>query len=110
MLACVLARFSRAILQQWRYRHSRHATAAMRLTYMFSMEICPSGISYQRPSRCLISKSELILLDNIELLFAVELAQDPLRLLQSLSRNRTVIASWPGTFDGQSLTYAETRR
>ena len=51
--------------------------------------------------------SEVVLLDNIELLFAKELAQDPLRLLQSLSRNRTIIAAWPGNFDGASLTYAE---
>jgi hypothetical protein len=35
--------------------------------------------------------SHVILLDNLELLFAEELTQDPLRLLQSLSRNRTVI-------------------
>lgn len=51
--------------------------------------------------------SEVVLLDNIELLFAEELAQDPLRLLQSLSRNRTIVAAWPGNFDGASLTYAE---
>jgi hypothetical protein len=51
--------------------------------------------------------SEVVLLDNIELLFAEELAQDPLRLLQSLSRNRTIVAAWPGGFDGVSLTYAE---
>jgi hypothetical protein len=51
--------------------------------------------------------SEVVLLDNIELLFAAELAQDPLRLLQSLSRNRTIVAAWPGTFDGKTLTYAE---
>lgn len=52
-------------------------------------------------------EAEVILLDNIELLFSEELAQDPLRLLQSLSRNRTIIAAWPGTFDGTSLSYAE---
>lgn len=51
--------------------------------------------------------SEVVILDNIEMLFAVELSQDPLRLLQGLSRNRTVVASWPGSFDGQTLTYAE---
>jgi len=54
-----------------------------------------------------VSASDVVLLDNIELLFAVELSQDPLRLMQSMSRNRTVISSWPGTFDGQVLTYAE---
>jgi hypothetical protein len=51
--------------------------------------------------------SDVVLLDNIEMLFAVELAQDPFRLLQGLSRNRTVVASWPGSFDGHVLTYAE---
>ena len=51
--------------------------------------------------------SEVVLLDNIELLFAEELAQDPLRLLQALSRNRAIVAAWPGNFDGASLTYAE---
>ena len=51
--------------------------------------------------------SDVVLMDNIELLFAAEMAQDPLRLLQSLSRNRTIIAAWPGMFDGTSLTYAE---
>jgi hypothetical protein len=51
--------------------------------------------------------SEVVLLDNIELLFAEELALDPLRLLQSLSRNRAIVAAWPGSFDGACLTYAE---
>jgi hypothetical protein len=53
------------------------------------------------------ANSSVVLLDNIELLFATELAQDPLKLLQSLSRNRTIIAAWPGNFDGAALTYAE---
>ena len=52
-------------------------------------------------------RSDVVLLDNIELLFAVELALDPLRLLQSLSRNRTVVAAWSGDCDGESLIYAE---
>lgn len=50
--------------------------------------------------------SSVVLLDNIELLFATELAQDPLRLLQSLSRNRTIVAAWPGDFESATLTYA----
>jgi hypothetical protein len=53
------------------------------------------------------ASSDVVLLDNIEMLFAVELAQDPLRLLQGLSRNRTIVVSWPGAFDGHALTYAE---
>jgi hypothetical protein len=52
-------------------------------------------------------KVNVVLLDNIELLFASELALDPLKLLQSLSRNRTIVAAWSGDFDGAFLTYAE---
>jgi hypothetical protein len=52
-------------------------------------------------------KSEVVLLDNLELLFSEDLSQDPLRLLQAISRNRTIVAAWPGRFDGGCLTYAE---
>jgi hypothetical protein len=49
---------------------------------------------------------EMILLDNIEVIFDVGLKQDPLRLLQGLSRNKTVVAAWNGTIVENSLTYA----
>ena len=52
-------------------------------------------------------KGQTVFLDNIEILFDVELKQDPLRLLQGLSRNLTVVASWNGTFGKGKLTYAE---
>ena len=48
----------------------------------------------------------LVLLDNIEILFDLTLQQDPLRILQRLSRNRTVVAAWNGTIDGGYLRYA----
>lgn len=47
------------------------------------------------------------LLDNTELLFNPDLQQDPLRLLQSLSRRRVLVASWSGEWDGNALVYAE---
>jgi hypothetical protein len=55
---------------------------------------------------------EVVILDNIEILFDVQLKQDPLRCLQRLSRNRTIVAAWNGTCaagDGRPplLTYAE---
>ena len=53
-----------------------------------------------------MASSEIILLDNIEIIFDVGLKQDPLRLLQGLSRNKTVIAAWNGTIVEDSLTYA----
>ena len=52
------------------------------------------------------SGAEVTLLDNIEILFDVNLKQDPLRLLQGISRNRTVVAAWNGTIEGNHLVYA----
>lgn len=46
------------------------------------------------------------ILDDTEILFSPVLKQDPMRLLQGLSRNRTVIASWLGTMENGHLTYA----
>lgn len=50
---------------------------------------------------------EVVLLDNLEILFDTGLEVEPLRLLQVSSRNRTVVASWSGTYVGGTLTYAE---
>jgi ABC-type hemin transport system ATPase subunit len=52
------------------------------------------------------SKADVVLLDNIEVLFDVSLKQDPLRLLQGISRNRTVVAAWNGSIDGEYMVYA----
>lgn len=49
---------------------------------------------------------EMILLDNIEVIFDVGLKQDPLRLLQGLSRTKTVVVAWNGTIAENSLIYA----
>jgi hypothetical protein len=52
------------------------------------------------------SEADVVLLDNIEILFDILLKQDPLRLLQGLSRNRTVVAAWSGSIDGEYIVYA----
>ena len=49
---------------------------------------------------------DVVLLDNIEIIFDVSLKQDPLRLLQGLSRNKTVVATWNGSIDGDHMIYA----
>lgn len=49
---------------------------------------------------------DAVLFDNIELLFDRSLEQDPLRLLQGISRNRTIAAAWNGTVENGELTYA----
>jgi len=45
------------------------------------------------------SASEVVLMDNIEILFDVSLGHDPLRLLQRLARNKTVVAAWNGKLE-----------
>ena len=50
--------------------------------------------------------SDVILLDNIEVLFDVALHQDPLLLLRGLSRRRTVVASWNGSMEEGHVEYA----
>lgn len=58
-------------------------------------------------AKAISGKGDIVFLDNIEILFGVELKQDPLRLLQYLSRNLTIAVSWNGTFEKGKLTYAE---
>ena len=50
---------------------------------------------------------EVVLLDNLEILFDAGLEVEPLRLLQVSSRNRIVVASWGGSYKEGTLTYAE---
>lgn len=52
------------------------------------------------------SAADVVLLDNVEVLFDVSLKQDPLRLLQGLSRNKTVVAAWNGSIVDGHMTYA----
>lgn len=50
---------------------------------------------------------DVVLLDNLEILFDTALEVEPLRLLQVSSRNRTIVASWNGSFRDRTLAYAE---
>jgi ATPase subunit of ABC transporter with duplicated ATPase domains len=53
------------------------------------------------------STGAVALLDNTEILFDRDLKQDPLRLLQGLSRRCSIVASWNGRLAGKKLTYAD---
>lgn len=53
------------------------------------------------------TEADVVAVDHIELAFEPDLEQDPLRLLQHLSRIRTIVAAWPGTYEREQLTYAE---
>lgn len=48
----------------------------------------------------------IVFLDNIEILFDKGLKQDPLKLLQGLSRNHLIVASWNGKYKKNKLIYA----
>ena len=73
----------------------------------------------QRPARALDTisaildelNSDVACLDNIELLFEPSLQLDPLGLLQSLSRQKTLVVAWPGGIlgdeDSPRLVHAE---
>jgi len=52
------------------------------------------------------AKSDVVLLDNIEVLFDVALKQDALRLLQGISRSKTIVAAWNGAVKDEHVTYA----
>ncbi len=51
--------------------------------------------------------AEVVLLDNLEVLFDPGLEVEPLRLLLNASRNQTLVAAWNGTFRDGTLVYAE---
>ena len=51
-------------------------------------------------------EDDIILLDNIEVLFDVSLKQDPMRLLLNLSRNKTLVVAWNGTIKDDYIIYA----
>jgi hypothetical protein len=55
----------------------------------------------------LAAGSPVVLLDNIEFLFAPALKQDPLRVLQSLARSRTLVVAWPGTIEAGHIIYGD---
>ena len=48
----------------------------------------------------------VVLLDNTEILFDVSLSIDPLRLLEEVSRNWTLVVAWRGRVDAGHLVYA----
>ena len=51
--------------------------------------------------------ADTVLFDNTEVLFDADLEQDPLHLLNTVARHRTVIAAWSGTAGSDALTYAK---
>ena len=53
-----------------------------------------------------VTDARAVLLDNTEILFETTLQQNPLALLQGVSRNKVVVAAWNGRLERGHLTYA----
>ena len=47
--------------------------------------------------------AEVVVLDDMQVLFAPVLQVDPLNLLRTLGRKYSVVAAWPGEYDGKNL-------
>ena len=74
------------------------------------LEMTPKQRSLQLPKlldQIIREAGKIVILDNIEILFDTSLKQDPLKLLQKISRNKTIISSWSGKQDRANLLYAE---
>lgn len=74
------------------------------------LEITPKKRPLQLPKildQVIREAGEIAILDNIEIMFDTSLKQDPLKLLQKISRNKTIISSWNGKQDHLKLLYAE---
>ena len=52
--------------------------------------------------------TDVVLLDNVEILFEPSLRTDPLGVLRRLSRMKTLVASWPGRVERKDLLYAKS--
>jgi hypothetical protein len=52
------------------------------------------------------AKDDVLLLDNIEILFDCSLHLNPLDTLKRHAHARRVVAAWPGEFSDGRLTYA----
>jgi len=79
---------------------------ALQLPRLLAEIVSASATDLLAPRSEAARQAGVVLLDNIEVLFDVSLKQDPLRLLQGLSRNKTVVAAWSGSIDGKQMIYA----
>ncbi len=52
--------------------------------------------------------AEVVVLDDMQVLFAPVLQVDPLNLLKTLGRKFSIVAAWPGEYDGEFLSVATT--
>jgi len=79
---------------------------ALQLPRLLAEIVGASAADLPAPRSEAARQAGVVLLDNVEVLFDVSLKQDPLRLMQGLSRNKTVVAAWSGSIVSGHLVYA----
>jgi len=52
------------------------------------------------------TEAPLVILNHCEVLFDKSLKNDPLKLLENISRNRALLVAWPGGYQDGNLIYA----
>jgi hypothetical protein len=52
-------------------------------------------------------QDQVILVNHCEILFLPELQQDPIRLFEEISKERTIVLLWPGINEDGVLSYAQ---
>jgi len=99
-----------ALLRKWADRHGYSYLNIGSLVSQRTLGYSPAEWSntVQHEFRDAVESAEgdVVLCDNIELLFASELSLDPLRLLKQAARRKAVVAAWDGSYDGSTLSYA----
>lgn len=96
-----------AAVRGWKYVNCRTLLTEEML------EMVPKMRAQEAP-RLIVSalealKPEVVVLDDLQVLFAPVLQVDPLQLLRQLSRKFSVVAAWPGMFDGTRLVAASAQ-
>lgn len=64
-------------------------------------------VGRQLETRVLAEKADVVVLDNIEVLFLPELRVDVLARFRQLARHRTLLVAWPGRWSAGTLSYAD---
>ncbi len=98
------------LLRKWADRHGYSYLNIGSLVSQRTLEHTPAerlnAVQHEFRDAVESAEGDVVLCDNIELLFASELSLDPLRLLKRAARRKAVVAAWNGSYDGSTLSYA----
>ena len=65
-----------------------------------------SAAAAEATAKLLTQHSDVVVVDNIEVLFEPSLKLQPLELLKQASRSATLVVAWPGASESGALVYA----